>query len=223
MKPFPIILSAPSGGGKTTIARGLLEARDDVGYSVSATTRQPRAGEVEGMSYHFLTRTEFDAMAERGEFAEYANVHGNMYGTLRREVQRILAAGKHVVMAIDVQGAAQLSAAFPDAVQIFVLPPSGATLLERLQGRGTESRSTLEQRLRDALVELCVVDRYDYIVINDVVDRAVAEVSGIIDAEALRRERSTALTSLVPEIASTLEQALTHLSSSDMSHARPHA
>ena len=223
MKPFPIILSAPSGGGKTTIARRLLEVRDDVGYSVSATTRTPRAGEVEGMSYHFLTRTEFDAMAERGEFAEYANVHGNMYGTLRREVQRILATGKHVVMAIDVQGAAQFSAAFPDAVQIFVLPPSGAVLLERLRGRGTENRSTLEPRLRNALVELCVVDRYDYIVINDMVDRAVAEVSGIIDAEALRRERSAALTTLVPEIAAVLEQELNHLSSSDMSHARPHA
>ena len=223
MKPFPIILSAPSGGGKTTIAQRLLEARDDIGYSVSATTRPPRAGEVEGMSYHFLTRTEFDAMAERGEFAEYANVHGNMYGTRRREVQRILATGKHVIMAIDVQGAAQFAAAFPETVQIFVLPPSGATLLERLQGRGTESRPAVAQRLRDALVELCVVDRYDYIVVNDVVDRAVAEVSGIIDAEALRRERSTAHTALVPEIASVLERELSHLSSSDMPHARSHA
>jgi guanylate kinase len=220
--PFPVILSAPSGGGKTTIVRRLLEARDDLGYSVSATTRPPRAGEVDGQSYHFLTRTQFDAMVTRGEFAEHAIVHGNMYGTLRREVQRVLAAGKHVVMAIDVQGAAQFFAAFPEAVQIFVLPPSGATLLERLRGRGTEDRSTMAQRLRDALGELHMVDRYDYVVVNDVVDRAVAEVSSIIDAESLRRERSTSLAALVTEIAAVLEQELSHLSP-EMSHARSHA
>ena len=212
MRPFPLILSAPSGGGKTTIARRLLEVRDDVGYSVSATTRPPRAGEVDGVSYHFLSQREFETMAERGEFAEYANVHGNMYGTLRREVQRVLAERKHVVMAIDIQGAAQFSAMFPETVQVFVLPPSGAVLLERLRGRGTEDRSTLEQRLRDALVELCEVDRYDYVVVNDVIDRAVDDVSRILDAETLRRERSTALVHVVPEIAAALERELSHLS-----------
>jgi guanylate kinase len=212
VRPFPLILSAPSGGGKTTIARRLLEVRDDVGYSVSATTRPPRAGEVDGVSYHFLSQREFETMAERGEFAEYANVHGNMYGTLRREVQRVLAERKHVVMAIDIQGAAQFSAMFPETVQVFVLPPSGAVLLERLRGRGTEDRSTLEQRLRDALVELCEVDRYDYVVVNDVIDRAVDDVSRILDAETLRRERSTALVHVVPEIAAALERELSHLS-----------
>jgi guanylate kinase len=161
-------------------------------------------------------------MVTRGEFAEHAKVHGNMYGTLRSEVQRVLADGKHVVMAIDVQGAAQFFAAFPKAVQIFVLPPSGATLLERLRGRGTEDRYTMAQRLRDALVELRMVDRYDYVVVNDVVDRAVAEVSSIIDAESLRRERSTSLAIFVTEIAVVLEQELSHLSS-ELHHARSHA
>jgi guanylate kinase len=220
--PFPVILSAPSGGGKTTIAHRLLEVRDDLGYSVSATTRPPRAGEVDGESYHFLTRVQFDAKVARGEFAEHAIVHGNMYGTLRSEVQRVLSAGKHVVMAIDVQGAEQFFASFPEAVQIFVLPPSGATLLERLRGRGTEDRCTMAQRLRDALVELRMVDRYDYVVVNDVVDRAVAEVSSIVDAESLRRERSTSLAALVTEIAAVLEQELSHLSP-ELSHARSHA
>jgi len=220
--PFPVILSAPSGGGKTTIARRLLDIRDDLGYSVSATTRTPRTGEQDGVAYHFVTRNEFDTMARRGEFAEYATVHGNLYGTPRREVERVLESGRHVVMAIDVQGAAQFSAAFPDTVRIFVLPPSGAALLERLRGRGTEDSSTLAQRLRDALTELRLVDGYGYVVVNDDVDRAVTDVSSIIDAESLRRERSTSLAALVAEIATTLELELSYLSP-DASHARSHA
>jgi len=222
VKPFPIILSAPSGGGKTTIARRLLEVRDDIGYSVSATTRAPRAGEVDGISYHFMSRDEFAAAAARGEFAEYAEVHGNMYGTLRREVQRVLASGRHVMMAIDVQGAARFAAAFPETVQIFVLPPSAQALIERLRMRGTENADTMAERLRNALTELRVVEQYDYVVINDELERAVANVSGIIDAESLRRERSTMFAGLVAQIVEGLEQELSHFSE-EQRHARTHA
>src|SRR5690606_17584084 len=129
---FPLILSAPSGGGKTTIARELLQRRGDLGYSVSATTRPRREGEVDGRDYHFLTRTAFLERVEQGDFAEWAEVHGNLYGTLRSEVKRLLSSGRHVVMDIDVQGAEQFRRAFPDSVLVFLLPPSASILAARL-------------------------------------------------------------------------------------------
>jgi len=189
VKTFPIILSAPSGGGKTTIARQLLERRRDVGYSVSCTTRPAREGEVEGRDYYFLSTGEFLARQQAGEFAESAEVHGHLYGTLRSEVERVLRSGRHVIMDIDVQGATQFRAAFPESVLVYVLPPSGEVLLERLRRRNTESRESLKRRLVSALVELREVPWYQYVVVNDDQERAVASVSGIIDAEGLRRER----------------------------------
>jgi guanylate kinase len=130
---FPVILSAPSGSGKTTIAKALLDRRPDLGYSVSCTTRSPRPGEISGRDYYFMSRAEFIAERERDAFAESAVVHGNLYGTLRREVQRVLNEGKHVVMDIDVQGATQFMRAFPQSVTIFILPPSADILLDRLR------------------------------------------------------------------------------------------
>ena len=135
MSTFPVILSAPSGGGKTTIARRLLERRSDVGYSVSCTTRAAREGEVDGRDYRFLGASEFVERRDAGEFAEWAEVHGHLYGTLRSEVERVLASGRHVLMDIDVQGARQFHVAFPDTVLVFVLPPSGEVLKSRLAGR----------------------------------------------------------------------------------------
>lgn len=208
---FPIVISAPSGTGKTTITRRLLERRQDVGYSVSATTRSPRFGEADGVSYHFMTAQTFAEAVADGAFAEYATVHGNMYGTLRREVARVLESGRHVVMDIDVQGAEQFAAAFPDAVRIFVLPPSGEALLNRLRGRGTEDAATVARRLRDALSELQEVEQYEYVVVNDDLERAVAEVSSIIDAECVRRERSGTLAGLVSSIVTVLTDELHHL------------
>jgi guanylate kinase len=206
--PFPVILSAPSGAGKTTLTRRLLELRQDVGYSVSATTRKPRPGETDGTSYHFLTLEQFEREVADGAFAEYADVHGNMYGTLRREVEGVLARGQHCVMDIDVQGAAQFVAAFPDAVRIFVLPPSGEVLISRLRGRGTEDGATIAKRLRDAIGELAVMDQFDYVVVNDDLEHAVAQVSCIIDAEALRRVHCPESARVAEEIVSAVSAEL---------------
>ncbi len=189
MSPFPVILSAPSGGGKTTIARMLLGRRPDLGYSVSCTTRAPRPGEMAGRDYYFISRAEFIAKREQGAFAESAEVHGNLYGTLRAEVERVMSGGQHVVMDIDVQGAVQFVRAFPLSVTIFILPPSAEVLLERLRGRKTESPAQLAARLQSALQELQQVDEYEYVVVNDDLERAVSSVESIIDAEVVSRER----------------------------------
>ncbi len=186
---FPVILSAPSGAGKTTIAKTLLGRRPDLGYSVSCTTRGARPGEIPGTDYYFISRAEFIAERERDGFAESAVVHGNLYGTLRREVERVMAQGKHVVMDIDVQGATQFVRAFPQSVTIFILPPSAEVLLDRLRARKTESASQLAARLQSALQELQQVGEYEYVVVNDDLERAVSSVGSIIDAETVSRER----------------------------------
>ena len=208
MKGFPVILSAPSGGGKTTIAKALLNRRSDLGYSVSCTTREPRPGEISGRDYYFMTRAEFLAERERGGFAESAVVHGNLYGTLRREIERVTADGRHVVMDIDVQGALQFVRAFPQTVTIFILPPSADVLLGRLRGRQTESPAQLAARLQSALQELQQVDLYEYVVVNDDLEKAVASVTSIIDAEILSRERVQNLRSQVGSLIARLEQEI---------------
>jgi guanylate kinase len=194
---FPIILSAPSGGGKTTIAKELLRIRKDLGYSVSCTTRQPRPGEIQGKDYYFISRSDFLTKRERGEFAESAEVHGNLYGTLRSEVLKVLESGRHVLMDIDVQGAAQFTKVFPQSVTIFILPPSAEVLLERLRQRMTENTQQLADRLQSALQELQSVDEYEYVVVNDELHQAIARIGSIIDAEVSSRERVVALRSQV--------------------------
>lgn len=200
MTPFPIILSAPSGGGKTTISKELLAQRSDVGYSVSATTRAPRHAEVEGRDYHFLTHEDFKARQQKGDFAESAEVHGQLYGTLRREVRRVLDDGKHVIMDIDVQGAAQFVRAFPKTVLIFLLPPLADVLLTRLMARRTEDPTDLLVRLETAKRELESVDQYEYVVVNANLERAVQDVSAIIDAEQRKRVRIASLGERVREL-----------------------
>ena len=208
MSPFPVILSAPSGGGKTTIAKALLARRPDLGYSVSCTTRAPRPGEIAGRDYYFMSRAEFIAEREKGAFAESAEVHGNLYGTLRREIDRVLAEGRHVVMDIDVQGAVQFVRAFPQSVTIFVLPPSADVLLERLKARKTESAAQLAARLQSALQELQQVDGYEYVVVNDELERAVSSVGSIVDAEIVSRERVKNLRQQVGLLIERLEEEI---------------
>ena len=208
MSPFPIILSAPSGGGKTTIAKTLLGRRQDLGYSVSCTTRAPRPTEVPGRDYYFISRAEFLAKREQGAFAESAVVHGNLYGTLSSEVERVLASGRHVVMDIDVQGAVQFMRVFPQSMTIFVLPPSAEVLLERLRMRKTESAQELADRLQSALQELQSVDEYEYVVVNDDLDDAIKRIGSIIDAEAVSRERVKNLRHQVGLLIERLEQEI---------------
>lgn len=209
---FPIILSSPSGGGKTTIAHQLLAARQDVGYSVSATTRPPREGEVDGRDYHFRSLNDFKRGQGTGEFAESAEVHGHLYGTLRAEVERVLTSGKHVIMDIDVQGTRQFAAAFPDSVLIFILPPSAEALIARLEARGTEDLKSLIRRFRSAKDELKAIDLYQYVVVNDEVDSAVAAISGIIESEMLKRSRDGALGARLRSLVSGIERAIDHYS-----------
>lgn len=189
MTNFLLVLSAPSGGGKTTLARTLLQLRPDTAYFVSATTREPRPGEEHGKDYYFLTRLEFERRAAAGEFLEWAEYAGNLYGTLRSEVERIFAQGKHAVLDIEVQGARKVRDSFPDAVHVFVLPPSGAVLVERLNGRGDLPPSVARTRLQTAVMELGAAGEYDYVVINDRLDVAAGQLAAILDAEGLRPRR----------------------------------
>jgi guanylate kinase len=207
-----VVLSAPSGAGKTTIARRLMTVRPDVGYSVSATTRAPRVGERDGVDYHFLSDAEFVARERNGEFAESALVHGRRYGTLRAEVARVLDAGRHVIMDIDVQGAAQFAASFPEALLLFILPPSVEALVERLRGRNTESDAELAERLRNAHAELREAGRYHDVIVNDDLDRAVAEVSAAIDAQDRSRARVRSLDEQVSGLLARLEEQIAQFS-----------
>ena len=200
MTPFPLVLSSPSGGGKSTIAKQLLDARDDLGYSVSATTRSRRLKEVEGQDYFFISRAEFVARRERGEFVESASYAGEYYGTLKSEFERLFLAGKHPVLDIEIDGARQIIKQYPDAVRVFVLPPSGAELVERLRGRNTEPPDVLRRRLDRAAVELEAAGEYDYVIVNDDIVAAVSHVAAIIDAETRKVKRQRDLKALIDGI-----------------------
>lgn len=211
MNPFPIILSSPSGGGKTTITKLLLERRKDVGYSVSCTTRAPRTGEMDGRDYFFVTKSEFADRRKRGEFAESAEVHGNWYGTLRSQVEIVFSQDRHVIMDIDVQGATQFRAAYPESVAIFLLPPSVEALIKRLTSRQTESDEAYRTRVRAAREELLAAVSYQYIVVNDDLESAYRLVSSIVDAEAVKHARQPQLTTRVSALVEQLDRHLVQL------------
>lgn len=181
-----IILSAPSGGGKSTILNEVLRRADDIDYSVSYTTRKPRGEEQNGIHYHFVSEEEFQSRIREGDFLEHANVFGRWYGTSVSFIKKRLDVGKHVIMDIDVQGSAQISRIDIPYVKIFILPPSLEVLRERLINRNTDSMAEIDKRLRIAREEIKQICRYDYLVINDDLDQAVNEVVCIISAETNR-------------------------------------
>lgn len=202
MIPLVVVLSSPSGGGKTTIARRILAERDDTGYSVSATTREPREGEVDGREYHFLSAEDFQDRVQAGEFLEHATYNGRHYGTLEREVRRVVQGGKHVLLDIEIIGARAVRERFPDAVLIFVVPPSGKVLAERLRGRGSESGEVIAARLERAVVELAAAPEYDFLVVNDDLDVAVRTVHAILDVESRRMSRQRSVQVLLDRLKS---------------------
>ena len=209
-QPFIVILSAPSGAGKTTIAQELVRRRKDVGFSVSAMTRARREGERDGKAYHFIPRQRFEELRDQGEFLESARYAGEWYGTLKSEIKRAHDLGRHVLLDIEIQGARQVRAAYPwpQSVGIFVLPPSPAELLKRLRRRKSESQQSLITRLETATQELIDATSFDYIVINDKLQKAVARVGCIIDAEAQRTARNVDLQDQLEEMSGYLKTQL---------------
>ncbi len=196
-----LVISSPSGAGKTTIARGLLASEPDLSLSVSCTTRARRPGEVDGRDYRFISRERFAEMAEADAFLEHAHVHDHRYGTPRAPVEAALSAGRDVLLDIDWQGANQVRRAMDgDVVSVFVLPPSLAELERRLFTRAADAESVIRRRLANALGEIEHWEEYDYVVINRVAEAALVEVRGILHAERLRRRRRVGLRGFVAEL-----------------------
>jgi guanylate kinase len=181
------VITGPSGVGKGTLIRGLLERRPDLELSVSATTRAPRPGESDGVDYHFLTPEQFEARVRAGDFVEHATYSGNRYGTLRSELERRLAKGEGVVLEIEVQGARQVRAAMPEAVAVFIAPPSVEALRARLVGRGTDSSEQVDERLKTAERELEAQPEFAHVVVNDRLEDAIEDLIAIVRREMSAR------------------------------------
>jgi guanylate kinase len=200
-----LVMSSPSGAGKTTLSRRLLASDSNITMSVSVTTRAPRPGEVNGKDYHFITHEDFARLRDRGELLEYAEVFGNFYGTPKRPVAEALQGGRDVLFDIDWQGTQQLGAAMgEDLVRIFILPPSADELRDRLIGRAQDSASTVAKRMAKAADEISHWPEYDYVIVNEDVDTASAEIAAILRAERLRRTRRVGLTRFVRELTQAL-------------------
>lgn len=228
MRPPPrvVVLAAPSGGGKTTIARELLRRRPTAfGYSVSATTRKPRTGEQDGEAYHFLTREEFERRLGAGEFLEWAEYAGELYGTLKSEVERVLASGRHVVLDIEVKGAQQVRNVYPRpaSASFFVIPPSPRVLIERLRKRRTESEEELRERLAIAVREVETAREdvrrggglvFDHILVNDDLDAAVDRVLQLVEHPDAAERRTRDMAVLLADFVRELEVEASHLKQS---------
>lgn len=183
------IVSGPSGCGKGTVLAEILK-QDNVYYSVSATTRSPRPGEVDGVNYHFLTKDEFEKLIENDGVLEYANYCGNYYGTPKKPVEDMLAEGKNVILEIEVQGALKVMEKCPEAVSVFILPPSLKELRRRLHKRGTETEEVIEKRIGEASGEIRKAENYDYVMINGELETAVSDLLSIINSQKLKRKNS---------------------------------
>ena len=192
-----IVISGPSGAGKGTIVKALLDQYASIHYSVSATTRPPREGEVNGVNYWFVSREEFLHMREHDELLEWAEVYGNFYGTPRRRVMEAINRGHDIILEIDPQGAMKVKSGFPSAVFVYIMPPSPRELSRRIIGRGTETQDAIRQRLHSVVTELGYIHEYDYLVINDELTEATADVAAIIRAEKWRVKRNAHLVGLV--------------------------
>lgn len=184
-----IVISGPSGAGKGTICQELLNKNDNIYLSVSATTRQPRQGEIDGKNYYFLKQEEFEERVKNNGFIEYANVHGNYYGTPKLNVEKMLEEGKDVILEIDIQGALKVKENFSEGVFIFILPPSMDELKRRIIKRGSETEESLMTRFKNAYQEINYVSKYNYSVVNDTLEVAVSKVEAIITAEKCRVDR----------------------------------
>lgn len=185
-KGLLIVLSGPSGTGKGTVCKALLKKRKDISLSVSCTTRKPRPGETDGVSYFFKSREEFESLIKQNEFLEYADVFSNYYGTPKSFVDAEIEQGKDVLLEIDVQGALKVKAAYPQGVYIFLVPPSMEELENRIRSRGTETAEQIEARLGKASAEMKLIRKYDYRIVNENVDDVVCRIESIMTAEKLR-------------------------------------
>jgi len=207
-RTFPVIFAAPSGAGKTSIAQALRVRRDDVTFSISATTRAPRAYERQGVDYFFRSEAEFRQMIDAGELLEWAQVHGHLYGTPRQNLDQALERSHFLILDIDVQGSRQVRAAVPEAISIFVLPPSGGELARRLAGRGSEDQTVRMRRLRAARDEIRSVAEFDYVIVNQDVESSVALVERILDSERLRVSRVVGMDAEIERLCAEVDQFL---------------
>jgi guanylate kinase len=200
-----LVLSSPSGAGKTTLSRMLLTEERNIALSISVTTRPRRPGEVHGRHYHFIDRARFDELRKSGELLEYAEVFGNLYGTPRKPVEKAMRQGRDVLFDVDWQGTRQLRNRAPkDLISVFILPPSGGELARRLHTRAQDNRKVIRARMAKAAGEMSHWQDYDYVVVNRDLDRAFGEVRAILAAERLKRERQTGLSAFVRRLQSRL-------------------